>query len=175
MADNQEKIILETDDGEFSEGARAKSKPIRVLVFSLGKESYCIEIKQAKEVINLSEATRVPNVPEFVSGVINLRGEIMALIDPYYFLGVEKKEKAQEAKVIVTDAAGYTVGFLVDKIEEALDIEESSIQPPLVTLNDKLAGYTKGNIQMGDRILIFLDLASVLSSEEISNLRRGKE
>lgn len=173
MADNLEKIILDADEENALSQAKEKIKSIRVLVFSLGKENYCIEIKQAKEVINLPQITRVPNVPEFITGIINLRGEIVALLDPHYFFGVAKNEKMQESKIIITDAAGFTVGLLVDEIDDALDIEESLIQPPLATLNEKLASYTKGNIQFGDRILIFLDLAKVLNNAEINNLKKG--
>jgi len=173
MTDNQNKIILEIDEQESINEAKEQIRFIRVLVFSLGKESYCLEIKQAKEVVNLSQVTRVPNAPEFVAGIINLRGEIIALLDLHYFFGVEQKEKTQDSKVIITDAAGFNVGLLVDEIDDALDIEESLIQPPLATLNDKLASYTKGNIQIEKRILIFLDLATVLNNPEISNLRKG--
>lgn len=174
MSDNQEKIILEIDEQDYLAESKEKVASVRVLVFSLAKENYCIQIKQAKEVINLPEVTPVPNTPEFITGVINLRGEIIALIDPHYFLGLAKKERTQESKVIVTDAPGFVMGLLVDEIDDAVDIAETLIQPPLATLNDRLAGYTKGNIQIGDKIIIFLDLAKVLNNSEINNLKKGE-
>jgi len=171
-AKDKAKVILEVDDAELAEEKEEK-KTVRVLAFSLGDENYCIEISQAKEVIKLVATTRVPNTPSFVVGIANLRGDIITVLDIRYFFGLEKKEKKDEITALITDIGGSSVGIMVDRIEDTVDIEETAIQPPLSTLAGKLAGYTKGQVQIGKNILILLDLAKVLKNEEIESLRKG--
>ncbi|MBF0494032.1 MAG: purine-binding chemotaxis protein CheW [Candidatus Omnitrophica bacterium] len=175
MAEGNEKIIVEADEQGSYRGSKDKKNTVRVLVFSLAAEDYCIEIKQAKEVIRLPEITRVPNTPEFIAGVMNLRGEIIALVIPHYFFGLERKKKAEEARIIITDTAGYSVGILVDRVEDAIDIEEGSIQAPLSTLNETIFSFTRGQIHQGNRILTLLDIEKVLNNNEINVLRKGAE
>jgi len=172
MTKDKGKVILEVDDTEL-EKEKEEKKTVRVLAFSLGDENYCIEIAQAKEVMKLSATTRVPNMPSFVVGIANLRGNIITVLDIRYFFGLERKEKKDEIIALITDVGRSSVGIMVDKIEDTIDIEEAAIQPPLSTLKGKLTGYTKGQVQVGKNILILLDLAKVLKNEEIENLRKG--
>jgi len=171
----QDKIIIEVDPGESFDEVIEKKKTVRVQSFSLGGGHYCLEMGQAREVIPLPEVTRVPNVPPFIEGVINYRGEIIALIDLNYFFGLTPKRKATRARVIVTDAAGYAVGIMIDELQGTLDIELDRIQPPLSTLEARTAAFTKGQVQMKDGILILLDMEKVLNCHEIKSLREGEK
>ena len=171
MADeNSDKIIIETDEYEEE---RLPQETTRVLVFNLGGETYGIDIKQARSVVKLDVITRVPNMPEFISGVMNLRGDVVSLVDIRYFFGLPQRERTDGARAIVVDSADGPVGIVVDNIRFTLDIPEGSIQPPLATLNEKLAGYTKGEVQLESGILVLLDLVKVLSSDEIGRLKKG--
>jgi len=173
MMDDQNKIYIDdSEDDELPEDLTPK-KVLRVLVFSLGKENYCIDVRQAKEVMRMPETTRVPNVPAFVLGAANLRGEIISILDMHYFFGLEPQGKPQDVRVIVTDLTGEAVGLRVDQIKDTLKIDESAVQAPLATLRGKLAAYTRGQVAQGEDILILLDLEEVLRSEEIQNLRKG--
>jgi len=171
MSEEKDKIIIEVEEAQLP---IQKKNTVRVLAFSLGLEYYCIAIHQAKEVLALPEITRIPNCAQFVTGVINLRGEIIALIDLRYFLGLGEREKNKEARVVITDTIGSLTAVLVDSVEGTVDIEERLIQPPLATLPEKVAVHTKGHVQFGNKILIFLDLEKVLRCEEIERLRRGE-
>ncbi len=171
MAD-QEKIYIEPDDESFEEAGAKKT--FRVLSFSLGDEVYCADVRQSKEVIKMPETTRVPNVPSFIVGVTNFRGEILSIIDLHYFFGVEHKGKTKDARVIVTDVTKEKVGLMVDQVKDTLEIEEDRLQETLPTLRGKLAEYTRGQIPMGQDILIYLDLEKILQSDEIRSLRKGK-
>jgi purine-binding chemotaxis protein CheW len=175
MAEERKRIIIEVDSQECSEEMRELKNTVRVQVFSLGGEDYGIEIKQAKEVILVPEVARVPNVPPFIEGVINWHGEIIALIDPVYFFGLKAQRKAGEDRVIITDAAGYSVGILVDKLKDTIDIEEDLIQPPLSTLDAKASSFTKGQVHWEGRILILLDMEKILNCNEIKTLRQGEK
>jgi purine-binding chemotaxis protein CheW len=172
MAD-QDKIYINAEDDELPESVSHK-KLLRVLVFSLGKENYCIDVRQAKEVMRVPETTRVPNVPAFVLGVANLRGEIISILDTHYFFGLESQGKSQEVRVIVTDLSGETVGLRVDGVRDTIAIDEGEMQAPLATLKGNLGAYTKGQVAMEGEILIFLDLEKVLQCEDIRNLRKGE-
>lgn len=171
--DDSEKIYIDSEDDELPE-EQGHKKVLRVLVFSLGKENYCIDVRQAKEVMKMPETTRVPNVPAFVLGVANLRGEIISILDMHYFFGLEPQGKSQDVRVIVTDLSGEAVGLRVDRVKDTIEIDEGEIQVPLATLKGNLAAYTKGQVARGEEILIFLDLEKVLQCEDIRNLRKGE-
>ena len=170
MIKDKKKIIIETDDTE--QVKEEAGNIVRVLSFSFGNENYCVYIKEAKEVLKFTQVTKVPNTPEFILGVINLRGEIIPLIDIRYFLGLEDSGRKQDARVLVTDVGGASVSILVDRIKGTLKIKEASIQPPLATLKGKVAEYTKGQIQLDKEILVFLDLEKILNCEEIKRLKK---
>jgi len=173
MTGDQDKIYIDSEGDEFSEEISHK-KLLRVLVFSLGKENYCVDVRQAKEVMKMPETTRVPNVPAFVLGVANLRGEIISILDMHYFFGLEPQGKSQDVRVIVTDLSGEAVGLRVDRVNDTIGIDEDEIQVPLATLRGNLAAYTKGQIAQGGEILIFLDLDKVLHCDEMQRLRKGE-
>lgn len=166
----EDDIIMETDE---TEEAPVKKKTLRVLAFTLGGEHYCVDIKQAKSVVRVEALTRVANTPEFIVGVTNLRGEIIPLIDIRYFFGLEHPESDKSARVIVTDVTGSPVGITVDSVADTVDIDEEAIEPPLATLKGKLADYTKGQVQLGNDILILLDLEKILKCDDIERLKSG--
>ena len=167
-----DKIIIEVDDGEFDAQKEAK-KTIRVLSFRLGAEHFCVKITDTKEVFKPVSITRIPNSPAFIIGVTNLHGVAIPLIDIRYFLGLPKDEGLSTNKVIVTDVKSNVAGIVVDDVDEALDIEEASIQPPLATIKGKLAEFTKGQAQIGTEILVLLEFDKILGCEEMENLKKG--
>jgi purine-binding chemotaxis protein CheW len=171
--DDPEKIYINAEDDELPEGVSHK-KLLRVLVFSLGKENYCIDVRQAREVMKMPDTTRVPNVPSFVLGAANLRGEIISILDAHYFFGLEPQGKSQDVRVIVTDLTGDSVGLRVDRVKDTIGIDEEEIQAPLATLKGRLAAYTKGQVAQGEEILILLDLEKVLRCDEMQDLRKGE-
>ena len=169
----EEKIFIDADNGD-EESVNEEKKTVRVLVFGLGGESYCVDIRNIKSVVRIDSVTRVPNMPEFIVGVMNLRGEIISVIDIRNLFGLPQKKRTARGRVIVTEAWGSQVGIIADDVKQAIDIEESSIQPPLATISEKLASYTIGQIQMKDEIIIMLDLDRVLRSEEIERIKKGE-
>lgn len=168
------KIIIESEDGDFEEMESSKKPTVRVLKFTLGEENYCILVTQSKEVIKAPEITSIPMSPSFVKGIINLRGEIISVLDIREFFGLAEPQKVTDSRIVVTDVAGYTVGILADSLEGTDDIEEDSIQEPLATLKQELRNYTKGQIQHDDKILILLDMEKVLKCDDIKKLQRGE-
>ena len=171
MAQELDRIIIEADEDAFTE--EQSKKTVRVLVFRLDTEHYCIHITTAKEVFIPAAITKVPNTPAFIIGVTNLHGEVIPLVDLRYFLGLRQKEGLGGTKALVTDVKSNTIGIMVDDVDEALDIEEVSIQPPLATIKGRLAEFTIGQIQLSDKIAVLLDLKKILNCNEMENLKKG--
>lgn len=172
--DDENKIIIESEELDGIEARRIKSESsVRVLKFTLGGENYCVLITQVKEVIRVPETTRVPMTPSFVRGVINLRGEIISVLDIREFFGLQEIKNTSDARVVVTDVSGYTAGILVDAVQGTDDIEEGSIQAPLATLKQELRIFTRGQIQKDNDIFTLLDLEKILKCDEIERLRKG--
>ena len=172
MKQDVHKIIIGGGGDDLEERKTAK-KTVRVLSFRLGEENYAINIAEAKEVVKPGPITKVPNTPDFIVGVMNLRGEIISIIDLRYFFGLGGKQVGKETSIITTDLAGSLMGLMVHEIKEAIDIEEEKIQPPLGTLKGEIAEYTKGEIKLEQNILILLDLKKILSSQEIERVKKG--
>lgn len=165
-----DKIVIEVFDAPEERGVLEKDA-IRVLSFALGKENYGVDVTQAKEVFRSEHFTRIPGTPDFVVGVTNLRGQIISIIDIRPFLGLPATRPSQEIWLIVTDVRGGLVGVMVDRINEAVRIHKSAIQPPVATISGAQASFTTGQIVQGSNILVMLDLAKIMSCTELENLR----
>ncbi|RKY41559.1 MAG: hypothetical protein DRP85_05815 [Candidatus Makaraimicrobium thalassicum] len=165
----KKKTIIEVDESELL-GQKEAKKTIRVLAFCLSGENYCIDIKDAREVVRFTSVAKVPNMPEFIVGVINFHGEIISLIDIRYFFGLVEPRGKEDVRIIVTDIKGSLMGILVDRVKGLIDIEEALIQPPLATIKGRLAEYTRGQIQLDREILMLLDLGKILGCEEMNAL-----
>ncbi|MBT3394101.1 MAG: purine-binding chemotaxis protein CheW [Waddliaceae bacterium] len=171
----EDKIILEADNNDNAED-RNNIEMMSVLSFELEEGKYGVRIEDVKEVVKLPEITRVPNTPQFIVGVINLRGEIVTVIDMRYFFGVgdqEDKEKKEGKRVIVTDVNKDLVGILVDKVDDTIEINPEDIQQPIATLKGDAMAFTKGQVQVGEDIIALLDLGKVLHCREITSLEEG--
>ena len=167
------KIVIDAGE-EYARAQDREKSTVRMLSFRLSGENYCADVKCVKEVIRISRITNVPNTPEFIAGVINLRGEIISLVDIRPFLGLTAQEVAGEPTVLVMDMKGETMGVLVDRIRETVRIDEESIQPTLSTIKGRLAAYTKGQATLGDDIFAILDLERILGCEEMEKLKGGE-
>lgn len=165
-----DKIVIEVEDVPEDWDTPEKDS-LRVLSFALGKENYGVDVTQAKEVFRSEHFTKVPGTPTFVIGIANLRGQIVSIIDIRPFLGLPVTCPAQEMWLIVTDVRGHLVGLLVDRINEAVLIQRSAIQPPVATISGAQASFTTGQIALGDNILVMLDLSKIMSCTELEQLR----
>ena len=170
---DKEKIIIEVEESH-ADRQSLKKNTRRALVFSLGGENYSFDISQIKEVVRLKQITKVPNVPGFIVGIMNLRGEIISILDIRSFFGLNNKEKTGDMRVIITDVTQEVIGIMVDKVLDTIDIVEDEIQPSLATLRSDLAGYTCGQVEIENEILTLLDLEKILKTDDIEKLRKGK-
>ena len=139
----------------------------KFLTFILGKEVYGIEILKAREIIGLMDITTVPQTPEYMKGVINLRGKVIPVIDLRLKFGMPEEEHPQETCVIVVEVNNTSLGIIVDSVSEVSDINGGEIEdaPSFGQGIDTSFIMALGKVK--DKIIILLDIEAVLSSEEL--------
>jgi len=142
----------------------------QLVSFVVENEEFGVDILKVQEIIRTVDITRVPKSPEFVEGVINLRGRIVPVIDLRRRFGVNRKERDNDTRIIVVELTDRVVGFLVDKVKEVIRVEKSIIEPPPELTTNISANYITGVAKLQDRLLILLDLDRVLSSDEQEHL-----
>jgi len=137
---------------------------LQLVSFSLADEWYALELREIQEVMNLPKITPVPSTPSFIKGVINLRGNIVTVVDIRQFLGLEDRKEKKERRIMVIKAEEKTCGLLVDSISQVLRLPESAILPPLSTIEEVSLEYIKGECQVFDKLLILLNWEKIVSS-----------
>lgn len=155
---------------EFYEGSQNIEEDTqrgRYLTFSLEKEIYGIEIKYVTEIIGIQGITKVPEVPAYVKGIINLRGKIIPVIDIRLKFGKESIEYDDRTCIIVIDINDILVGLIVDKVDEVLSISEEEIAPPPAYKTGFENRYIKGIGKAGEEVQLLLDCEKLLRNDEI--------
>lgn len=142
----------------------------RYLTFIVGNECYGIEIKYVTEIIGIQAITEIPELPEYVRGIINLRGKIIPVIDVRIRFKKETKEYNDRTCVIVVDINELSIGLIVDRVSEVLTIPEQDIvDPPQM---NKAAGnrYIKKIGKVGNAVKLLLDCEKLLTEHELEDL-----
>ena len=141
--------------------------------FGIGKESFGVNILSVQEIIRSTDVTPVPNSPSFIEGVINLRGDIIPVIDLRKRLKLFDPDKSQVSNwILILGIGNRIVGFIVDNVSEVLKLTEDSIAPPPgIVIAGRENQYIQGVCEIGDQLLIILDFESVLFNEEYYALK----
>ena len=145
------------------------------LTFSLGKEDFALEIAKVHEVLDYTNITKVPRMPEFLRGVINLRGNVVPVTDLRLKLGMSATQKTVNTCIVIVeidiDGDFMDMGVLTDSVQEVLDLDPSQIEPP-PRLGTKInAEFIRGMGKRDDRFLIILDIDKVLSSDDLVSVQ----
>jgi purine-binding chemotaxis protein CheW len=138
----------------------------QVVVFQLNKELYGADIAVVREVVPLQRVTRVPRTPDYVEGVINLRGRVIPVIDLRRRLGLPSGQVTKATRIAVGEVDGDQVGMIVDAVEEVLRVPASAVEPPSSLLAQLDRDNVLGVAKVGDRLITLLDLARILVREE---------
>jgi purine-binding chemotaxis protein CheW len=147
-------------------------KTLQAVTFALGSEEYGVDIAQVQEINRMVTITHVPRAPQFMEGVINLRGQLIPIIDLRTRFGMERSERTKNTRIVVTEIGNKRIGMVVDSVSEVLRIPVEQIEdaPDLVAGVD--TEYIRGVGKMGDRLIIMLDLGRVISGNEKAELQR---
>ncbi len=139
---------------------------LQLVTFSIGEEEFGVEILKVREIIRMLEITRVPRAPEFVEGVINLRGSVIPILDLRKRFGLVSKDNDKDTRIVVINIHNMIVGFIVDSVSQVLRIPANTVEPPPPVVAGLDSEYIEGVGKLEDRLLILLDLDRLLSSEE---------
>ena len=150
-------------------------KKNQVVRFMVGKESFGVDIGRVQEIVTVPEITRVPDTPDFLEGIINLRGKIVSVIDLRKRLKINGAEKNRKNRILVTEIEGRVVGLIVDEVSEVLRLNPDNIEPPPEMINSAGSEYIIGVGKLEDKIILLLDLAKVLSAHEIEGIVSREE
>ena len=147
----------------------------QLVVFDLNEEAYGVDISAVREIIRMQETTRVPRAPEFIEGVINLRGKVIPVVDLRSRFSMPATERTDEHRICVVDVEGQDIGMVVDAVTEVSRIPTTSIEPPssVITTND--SEYLTGIVKTDEKLIILLDIAKVISDTEQTELEEVKQ
>lgn len=134
----------------------------QLVVFQLANEYYGVDIGAVNTIIRMQEVTRVPQSPTYVEGVTNLRGSIIPVINLRKRFGLKQGELTKSSRIVVVEAAAGMIGMVVDAVAETLRLSADSIEPPSTVIGSVDSNYLRGIGKQDDRLVILLDLDSVL-------------
>jgi len=138
----------------------------QLVVFRLAQDVYGFDIQAVREIIRMQEITRVPNAPEQIEGVINLRGRICPIMDLRKRFDVAISEATAESRIVVVEIAGEDVGVIVDAVTEVLRVPGDRIQPPSSVVTTADTRVVEGIVNLGDRLIILVDLNTLLTPDD---------
>lgn len=141
----------------------------RFLTFELGKESYGIEIRYVTEIIGLQPVTEVPELPDYMKGIINLRGKIIPVMDVRLRFNKPFREYNDRTCIIVVDIDEVSIGLIVDSVSEVLSIPEEEIVPP-PEVNKTGNKYIKGIGKVGQGVKLILDCMKILEEDDFEGV-----
>ncbi|HOQ49376.1 MAG TPA: chemotaxis protein CheW [Candidatus Kapabacteria bacterium] len=148
----------------------SQSQLLQLVSFHIEEEEFAVDILNIQGINRMMNITRVPNTPAFVEGIINLRGQVIPVVNLRKRLGFPPKEPDKATRIIVVEIGKRVIGFIVDSVNEVLRISSSITEPPPPMVAGIDSEYITAVGKLEDRLLILLDLEKVLSGEELNVL-----
>ena len=155
------------DDDLFDDEDTQKDK---YLTFRIASEDYGIAIANVTEIIGIQSITEIPEMADYIKGVINLRGKVIPVMDVRLRFKLPPREYDERTCIVVVDIDSTAVGLVVDEVSEVVDIPEGDVEPPPKTGKGNTSRYLKGMGKMGDAVKILLDVEKLLHDEELDQL-----
>jgi purine-binding chemotaxis protein CheW len=143
---------------------------IQLVTFKLEEETYGVNVMQVQEVLRVTEIAPVPGAPYFVLGIINLRGNVVTVIDTRSRFGLSATDLTDNSRIVIIEGEGQVVGILVDSVAEVVELRESQIDTAPNVGNEETARYIQGVYTSGDGLLIVVDINKLLTDEEWSSM-----
>lgn len=138
---------------------------LQLVTFTLEKEEYAVNILNVQEINRIAEITRVPNAPDYVEGVINLRGKVIPVINLRKKFGLYHKETDDSSRVIIMDIQGVTYGLVVDSVSEVLRIPSDIVEPPPPMASSMSSMFIKGIAKLENRLIILVDIDGLMGQQ----------
>jgi len=154
-------------DSEIEKSLDDRNVEIQMVVFSLAACEVCVEIHQVREIIRLTEMTMVPKSPEYLEGVINLRGRVVPVLDLKKKFKMPLVDKTEESRILVVEMKAQILGLRVDKVSEVMRIKKNQIEMALNPVLNIALEYFEGFFLANRRLILLLNLTKLMSLDEI--------
>jgi purine-binding chemotaxis protein CheW len=156
-------------------GTDQRGKGMQMVCFSLGEEKFGLDIKRVKEVIRVGEITHMPRAPVFLKGVINLRSEVIPIIDLKERFGLPTLAKTEMTRVIVVEIEGKSVGMVVDGASHVMRVAQADIDATSSWQDWLTREYVCGVARVEEHLVVLLNIKAILSPEEMNDLDKSAE
>ncbi len=140
------------------------------VVFELCNRNYCIGIEKVVEIIRLEPVTELPETPDFIEGIINLRGNVVVVMDLCKKFNMPQAEVSNASRIIIVESKGRKLGFIVDSVSEVLQIAQSDIKPPPAVISESGNKAIKAIALVNDKLITVLDIEELLHDDEIQSI-----
>ncbi len=137
----------------------------RFVTFHLDAEKYGINVMQVREVLKVSEIAPVPGAPDFVLGIINLRGNVVTVIDTRQRFGLQPRDADDATRIVIIEEGEQVVGMVVDSVAEVMNIPANEIEVAPNVGNDESAKFIHGVSHQGEELIILIDNAKLFAME----------
>ncbi|MBI4388674.1 MAG: purine-binding chemotaxis protein CheW [Nitrospinae bacterium] len=144
-----------------------EEKKVKLVIFTLNDSYYAFHGEDVKEILPLAKIYFVPGSPEFILGIVNVRGDIQSVLDIKNFMGLSGSKRTEASRIVIAERNGVRSGVIVDSVEDVLDVPESSIQRVISTLSDHVKFFVAGETEYKNRNVTLLDVGKVF--EKISS------
>ena len=159
----KERLDVELLEDDYDDEDTQEDK---FLTFILSKEEYGIEIRYVTEIVGIQNITQVPDMPDFIKGVINLRGKVIPVMDVRLRFDIEERPYDDRTCIVVININEQAVGLIVDRVSEVLDIPKTEIElPPKIRRSERI-NFIQGLGKVGDKVKILLNANKLLYEEE---------
>ncbi len=149
---------------------KLNDEAIQWVTFRLGEETYGINVMQVQEVLRVSEIAPVPGAPDYVIGIINLRGNVVTVIDTRARFGLPPKEPDDLSRIVIIESNDQVIGILVDSVAEVVELRSNEIEVAPNMGNEESARYIQGVSSRDGELLILVDLNKLLTEEEMAEV-----
>ncbi len=150
---------------------KAEDPLLQWVTFRLDNETYGVNVMQVQEVLRMTEIAPVPGAPDYVLGIINLRGNVVTVIDTRKRFGLEPREVDDATRIVITEIEQQVIGMLVDAVAEVVDVRMSEIETAPNVGNDESSRFIQGVSSREGELLILVDLNKLLSADELREMK----
>jgi purine-binding chemotaxis protein CheW len=165
LINKQEELSVQMT-GEEEEKLVAEGSIIQLVSFVLEDVEYGVDILAVHEILRFPEITRLPNAPDFIKGVINLRGNVIPVVDVRKRFGFSRAKITDLTRIIVIETSDKLVGLMVDNVHQVVRITQNNVDPPSELIEGVSEEYIWGIGRLKDRLIVILNLANILFLEE---------
>lgn len=154
----------------FTEEEEVDLQQTKYLTFIVDKQFYAFPIKDIIEIIEVQAITYVPESPEYVKGVINVRGRIIPVIGVRLRFHKDEAQYTERTCIVIVNISDVEIGFVVDTVDEVVDLEDENIAPPPKVQSDRSSKYITGVGKIEEKIILLLDAGKMFSEDELGSL-----